>query len=86
MAPALQRFTTMRRLSDAHGPTLRRLERSELIARHVIPGSPPGVEYRGTDIGFALAPAIGASAERASTNFEEIERAQARHDASTGGQ
>lgn len=63
--------------------TLRRLERSGLISRQIVPGSPPGVEYRGTELGFALAPAIRALVYWASTNFEEIEKAQARYDAGT---
>ncbi|KAK0360306.1 hypothetical protein LTR94_027815, partial [Friedmanniomyces endolithicus] len=77
------RFNALRRCVGSVTPkalaqTLRRLERSGLVSRQIIPGSPPGVEYRGTDLGFALAPAIRALTQWASTNFEEIERAQAR--------
>lgn len=80
------RFNALRRCVGPVTPkaltqTLRRLERSGLISRRIIPGSPPGVEYRGTDLGFALAPAIRALLQWASTNFEEIEQAQARYDA-----
>lgn len=80
------RFNALRRCVGPVTPkalaqTLRRLERSGIISRHVIPGSPPGVEYRGTELGFALAPAIRALVDWASTNFDAIERAQADFDA-----
>jgi DNA-binding HxlR family transcriptional regulator len=39
---------------------LRDLERAGLIERIVIPDSPPGVEYRLTDRGRALAPLVAA--------------------------
>src|ERR1700691_4546449 len=39
---------------------LRDLERAGLIQRIVIPDSPPGVEYRLTDRGRALAPLVAA--------------------------
>lgn len=80
------RFNALRRCvgdvtPKALAQTLRRLERSGLVSRQIIPGSPPGVEYRGTDLGFAMAPAIRALVRWASTNFEEIEEAQVRYDA-----
>jgi DNA-binding HxlR family transcriptional regulator len=80
------RFNALRRsvgpvTPKALAQTLRRLERSGLIARQIVPGSPPGVEYRGTELGFALAPAIRALVQWASTNFEEIEHAQRQYDA-----
>lgn len=85
------RFNALRRCvgdvtPKALAQTLRRLERSGLISRQIVPGSPPGVEYSGTELGFALAPAIRALVQWASTNFEEIEKAQARYDASAGGE
>lgn len=84
------RFNALRRCVGPVTPkalaqTLRRLERSGLISRQIVPGSPPGVEYRGTELGFALAPAIRALVQWASTNFEEIEEAQARYDAGNNG-
>ena len=33
---------------------LRRLERNGLVERRILPGSPPAVEYRNTDLGFSL--------------------------------
>lgn len=60
--------------------TLRRLERSGIISRHIIPGSPPGVQYCGTPLGFSLAPAIRALVHWSSVNFEAIEQAQAEFD------
>jgi len=84
------RFNALRRCVGTVTPkalaqTLRRLERSGLISRQIIPGSPPGVEYRGTELGFALAPAIRALVQWASTNVEDIEQAQARYDANNAG-
>lgn len=80
------RFNALRRsvgpiTPKALAQTLRRLERSGLISRQIVPGSPPGVEYRGTELGFALAPAIRALVQWASTNFKEIEHAQRQYDA-----
>lgn len=85
------RFNALRRCVGAITPkalaqTLRRLERSGLISREILPGSPPGVEYRGTQLGFALAPAIRELVQWASTNFEAIEQAQARYDARNQGE
>ncbi|ASV84941.1 hxlR-like helix-turn-helix family protein [Ochrobactrum quorumnocens] len=84
------RFNALRRCVGPVTPkalaqTLRRLERSGLISRQIIAGSPPGVEYRGTELGFALAPAIRSLVRWASTNFEEIEQAQTRYDAANSG-
>ena len=39
---------------------LRDLERAGIIERNVIPDSPPGVEYRLTERGRALAPIVAA--------------------------
>lgn len=39
---------------------LRDLERAGIVERVVIPGSPPGVEYRLTERGHALAPLVDA--------------------------
>jgi DNA-binding HxlR family transcriptional regulator len=39
---------------------LRDLERAGIIVRTVIPDSPPGVEYRLTERGRALAPVVEA--------------------------
>jgi len=80
------RFNALRRCVGAVTPkalaqTLRRLERSGIIARTIVPGSPPGVEYSGTELGFALAPAIRALVQWSSTNVEAIEQAQAAFDA-----
>jgi len=46
----------------------------------VIPGSPPGVEYCGTPLGFSLAPIIRAMVQWSSTDFEAIEKAQVEFD------
>jgi len=80
------RFNALRRCVGAVTPkalaqTLRRLERSGIISRQIIPGSPPGVEYRGTALGFSLAPAIQALVQWSSANFEAIEQAQSEFDA-----
>ena len=34
---------------------LRRLERNGLVERRILPGSPPAVEYRNTELGYSLA-------------------------------
>nr|WP_220149793.1 helix-turn-helix domain-containing protein [Sphingomonas aracearum] len=80
------RFNALRRCVGPVTPkalvqTLRRLERSGIVSRRIVPGSPPGVEYQGTELGFSLAPAIRALLHWASMNFDAIEQAQTDFDA-----
>lgn len=79
------RFNSLRRCVGPVTPkalaqTLRRLERNGIIARQIIPGSPPGVEYRGTALGFSLTPAIGALLQWSSENLAAVEHAQSEFD------
>jgi DNA-binding HxlR family transcriptional regulator len=46
---------------------LRDLEQAGMIERNVIPDSPPGVEYRLTERGRALAPLVAALRQYAGT-------------------
>jgi DNA-binding HxlR family transcriptional regulator len=59
---------------------LRRLERNGLVERRILPGSPPAVEYRGTELGFSLAPPMRSLFAWAVDRLPDVERAQARYD------
>ena len=61
--------------------TLRRLERNGIVAREIIPGAPPGVEYRTTELGLSLAPAVMALLEWSSKHHCAVEQAQSDFDA-----
>ncbi|WP_232629033.1 winged helix-turn-helix transcriptional regulator [Methylobacterium sp. Leaf118] len=83
------RFNSLRR--DVHGITqksltqaLRRLERSGIIARRVIPVSPVAVEYSVTPLGTTLIEPFQALFHWASVHKEGIEAAQARFDREAG--
>lgn len=54
--------------------TLRRLEEDHLISRKVYPEIPPRVEYRLTETGKSLMPALQMMIQWAQTHFEEITR------------
>ena len=60
--------------------TLRRLERNGLVERRILPGSPPAVEYRGTELGFSLAPPMRSLFAWAIERLPEVETAQTRYD------
>jgi DNA-binding HxlR family transcriptional regulator len=60
--------------------SLRRLERNGLVERRILPGSPPAVEYRGTDLGFSLAPPMRSLYAWAAERLPDVESAQARYD------
>lgn len=59
---------------------LRRLERNGLIERRILPGSPPAVEYRNTELGFSLAPPMRALLAWSIDRLPEVERAQTKYD------
>lgn len=61
--------------------SLERLERSGIIERKVLPGSPPSVEYHGTDLGFSLGTPIRALLVWSDEHLPAIERAQEIYDA-----
>lgn len=60
--------------------TLRALERDGLVAREVLPTSPPRVRYRLTQLGRSLLPAIAALHEWANAHRDEIVRARDDYD------
>ncbi|MGO6984291.1 winged helix-turn-helix transcriptional regulator [Rhizobium leguminosarum] len=83
------RFNTLRR--DIDGITqksltqaLRRLERSGIVARRVIPVSPVAVEYSVTPLGQTLVEPFQALFQWASVHKDGIEAAQRRFDIENG--
>lgn len=83
------RFNSLRR--DVKGITqksltqaLRRLERSGIIARRVVPASPVAVEYSVTPLGETLVEPFQALFQWASVHREGIEAAQRRFDRESG--
>lgn len=80
-----KRFNALRRrvgvTQKALTQTLRRLERSGIVARRVIPGSPPAVEYRGTALGFSVAPPMRALFGWAADKLPQVEQARRAYDA-----
>ena len=62
--------------------TLRGLERDGLVARTIMPTSPPGVEYDLTALGRDLLQPVSALSAWAIRNQPKIEQARARFDAS----
>jgi DNA-binding HxlR family transcriptional regulator len=83
-----QRFNVIKRRLDgitqkALTETLRRLERNGLIARRVIPASPPGVEYSITKLGRTLQDPFAALYDWSVTHQSEIAKAQSKFDALT---
>lgn len=84
------RFNSLKR--DVNGITqksltqaLRRLERSGIIARRVIPVSPLAVEYSVTPLGETLVEPLRALIHWASLNREGVEKAQTQFDRERGG-
>lgn len=59
---------------------LRRLERNGLIERRILPGSPPAVEYRNTELGFSLAPAMRALLAWSIDRLPAVKSAQTKYD------
>ena len=81
-----KRFNALRRrvggvTQKALTQTLRRLERSGIVERRVIPGSPPAVEYLGTELGFSVAPHMRALFGWAAERLPQVEQAQRAYDA-----
>jgi len=60
--------------------TLRRLERNGIVERRILPGSPPSVEYRVTQLGVSLEEPIKALLGWAATNIKTVEDMQGRYD------
>ena len=60
--------------------TLRHLERDGLVARRVIPHTPPQVEYRLTELGRSLLGAIEILAHWATAHQPQIQTARAAYD------
>lgn len=59
---------------------LRRLERNGLIDRRILPGSPPAVEYRLTELGFSLELPIKSLLAWTFDHLAAVEFAQNRYD------
>ncbi|HET7681103.1 MAG TPA: helix-turn-helix domain-containing protein [Xanthobacteraceae bacterium] len=64
--------------------TLRGLERDGLVARRIVPSSPPGVEYDLTPLGRDLLQPVSALSAWAIRNQEKIEQSRAQFDAKPG--
>jgi DNA-binding HxlR family transcriptional regulator len=62
--------------------TLRGLERDGLVARSIVPTSPPGVEYDLTSLGRDLLQPVSALSAWAIRNQSKIEQSRTRFDAS----
>ncbi|MEF2070107.1 winged helix-turn-helix transcriptional regulator [Consotaella aegiceratis] len=76
-----QRFNAIKRCLEgvsqkALTQCLRRLERNGLIARHVLPVSPIGVEYELTPLGRTLLPPFRALYGWTLANMDEVEKAR----------
>lgn len=61
--------------------TLRGLERDGLVARRIVPSSPPGVEYDLTALGRDLLQPVSALSAWAIRNQGKIEQSRAKFDA-----
>lgn len=59
---------------------LRRLERNGLVERRILPGSPPAVEYRNTDLGFSLEMPIKSLLSWTIERLPDVEKAQICYD------
>ena len=64
--------------------TLRGLERDGLVARRIVPTSPPGVEYDLTTLGRDLLQPVSTLSAWAIRNQGKIEQSRARFDAKAG--
>ena len=61
--------------------TLRKLERDGLVSRHVLPTTPPQVEYRLTDMGVSLGTPLVGLMDWAATHQPQIAAAREAYDA-----
>lgn len=80
------RFNALRRKIDGISQrmltlTLRKLERDGLVSRHVLPTTPPKVEYRLTAMGKSLGEPMVALMDWAAINQPQIRAARAAYDA-----
>ena len=64
--------------------TLRGLERDGLVARAIVPSSPPGVQYELTALGRDLLQPVSALSAWAIRNQGKIQQARAKFDAKSG--
>ena len=64
--------------------TLRGLERDGLVARRIMPSSPPGVQYDLTALGRDLLQPVSALSAWAIRNQGKIEQSRAKFDAKSG--
>jgi DNA-binding HxlR family transcriptional regulator len=64
--------------------TLRGLERDGLVARRIVPSSPPGVQYDLTALGRDLLQPVSALSAWAIRNQGKIEQSRAKFDAKSG--
>jgi len=64
--------------------TLRGLERDGLVARRIVPSSPPGVQYDLTALGRDLLQPVSALSAWAIRNQGKIEQSRAKFDAKPG--
>lgn len=81
------RFNDLKRRLDgithkALSESLKRLERSGLVSRKVLPTQPIGVEYTITDLGCSLREPFAALYTWSLANGSAIERAQSAYDTS----
>ncbi|BCJ45513.1 hypothetical protein GCM10010168_80490 [Actinoplanes ianthinogenes] len=60
--------------------TLRSLERDGLVAREVLPGTPPGVAYRLTGLGSSLLEPLMAIRDWGQRHMTEVEEARTAFD------
>lgn len=80
------RFSELRRRLDGVSQkmlteTLRSLERDGFVTRKVYASVPPKVEYTLTPLGASLHEPVSALRHWSERHINEVERAQARHDA-----
>ena len=79
------RFNALKRsvsgiTQKALAQALRRLERNGLVERRILPGSPPAVEYRITELGFSLEAPVKAMLNWTLANLDNVEAARSRYD------
>jgi DNA-binding HxlR family transcriptional regulator len=80
-----QRFNAIRRIiqgisQQMLSSTLSGLERDGMVIRTVIPTTPPGVEYRLSELGHSLTEPFIALGEWIAAHISEIEDAHRRYD------
>ncbi|GAA4600109.1 hypothetical protein GCM10023107_51340 [Actinoplanes octamycinicus] len=81
LAGGPRRFGQLRAVADGISEkmltqTLRSLERDGLVARDELPGSPPGVAYRLTDLGNSLMEPLAAIRDWGQRHMPEVEAAR----------